>query len=92
MRKAAEPKARAKHVTSDIPLDEVTAAYAPPQTGAKGGFRDDGRDRQSDQELGSGVSKERFREEDAFTNKSGDSRIGTHGRTRKPHEDHREVR
>src|SRR5207244_4231670 len=91
-RQPVELKARAKRLTSDIPLEEIEAAYTPTQSGSKAGFRDDGRARQSDQEFGNGISIERFSEEDAFTNRSGNPRVGTHGRTRKPHEDHREVR
>jgi len=91
-RQPAEPKARPKHVTADIPLEEIEAAYTPTQSGSKAGFRDDGRARQSDQEFGNGITIERFSEEDTFTNRSGNPRVGTHGRTRKPEERHREVR
>jgi hypothetical protein len=73
-----------KRATSDIPLDQVEAIYTPMQSGSKTGFRDDGRDRQSDQEFGNGIPIERFGEEDVFTNKTGDPHIGTHRRTNEP--------
>jgi hypothetical protein len=87
---AAAPKARPKRATSDIPLDEIEAAYTPTQSGSKSGFRDDGRDRQADQEFGNGIPIERFSEEDAFTNRSGNPRIGTHRRTPAPEERERD--
>jgi len=80
----AAPKARPKRATSDIPLEEIEAAYTPTQSGSKAAFRDDGRARQSDQEFGDGISIERFGEEDAFTNRSGNPGIGTHRRTSRP--------
>jgi hypothetical protein len=80
----AVQKAQPRRATSDIPLEEIEAAYTPTQSGSKTGFRDDGRARQSDQEFGDGISIERFSEEDAFTNRSGNPRIGTHRRTNEP--------
>ena len=44
------------------------------------------RDQESDQELSGGFSDERFNDEDRFTNKSGDARIGTHDRKYEPGE------
>lgn len=71
---------------TDIPLDAVINAYTPKQTGMKTSFRFDGTERQRDQELGRGVHVERYSDEDHFTNKSGDARIGTHGRSYEPDE------
>jgi hypothetical protein len=71
---------------TDIPLDVVTNAYTPKQTSMKTSFRFDGTERQRDQELGRGVHVERYSDEDHFTNKSGDARIGTHGRSYEPGE------
>lgn len=84
--KAEGETVRRKQVAADIPLDSIASAYIPTQTGSRGGFRDDGRDRQADQEFAGGVVDERFNDEDVFTNKSGDPRIGTHRRTYEPGE------
>lgn len=75
------PAARATKRTSDIPLDVVARTYAP-QTGAKTPFRGNGADRQRDQD----VPVEGWNDEDHYTNKSGDPRIGTHGRAYEPGE------
>jgi hypothetical protein len=88
--KVAKPKApaataRATRRESDIPIDLLAQAYAPSQTSIKTSFRSDGADHQNDQELPLGAG-ERFENEDHFTNKSGDARIGTHGRTYEPGE------
>jgi hypothetical protein len=85
---AAKPKrnptaARPLQRTSDVPLDLLSDAYVPKQTNMKTSFRSDGADQQSDQEISPG-EVDRFRDEDHFTNKSGDNRIGTHGRTGVP--------
>jgi hypothetical protein len=69
---------------SDIPLDLIGNAYTPSATSSKASFRSDGSDHQSDQEFALGVSDERWNDEDRFTNKSGDPRIGTHRRTYEP--------
>jgi hypothetical protein len=71
---------------TDIPLDLLDSAYVPPLTSSKAGFRSDGADHHSDQEFSRGVADERWNDEDRFTNKSGDPRIGTHGRTYEPDE------
>jgi len=88
--KVAKPKtpaatARATKRESDVPMDLLAQAYAPSQTSIKTSFRSNGADHQSDQELPLG-NGERFENEDHFTNKSGDARIGTHGRTYEPGE------
>src|ERR1051326_2935820 len=56
------------------------------QASLKGPCRTDGSDRHSDQELANGYVDERWNDEDRFTNKSGDPRIGTHGRSYEPGE------
>lgn len=86
--KAAKPKtaaARAKQPRTDVPLDLITSTYSPKQTSLKTSFRSDGADRQHDQEMPVGAS-DRWQDEDHFTNKSGDARIGTHGRSYEPGE------
>jgi hypothetical protein len=70
----------------DIPLDQLAQAYMPTQTSLKGPFRTSGADRQRDQEFAGGAGNSRWNEEDRLTNKSGDPRIGTHGRTYEPGE------
>lgn len=57
--------------------------YTPRQTSLKAPFRTNGDDRQRDQEMAGGFSDERWNDEDHFTNKSGDPRIGTHRANRK---------
>jgi hypothetical protein len=70
---------------SDVPMDVLAQEYAPSQTSIKTSFRSDGADHERDQELPPGAG-ERFENEDHFTNKSGDARIGTHGRPYEPGE------
>ena len=70
----------------DIPLDQLEKAYTPTQTSVKAGFRASGADHQSDQEFANGAADTRWNDEDRLTNKSGDPRIGTHGRTYEPGE------
>jgi len=83
---STQPASRAPRRQADIPMDAIAAAYTPPQTGMKSGFRSDGRDRQSDQDLIPSAADDRFNDEDRITNKSGDPRIGTHRRTYEPGE------
>ncbi len=72
---------------TDIPLDRIAQTYTPQQTSIKAGFRSSGADHQSDQEFARGVADdERFDNEDIYTNKTGDPRIGTHGRAYEPGE------
>ncbi len=78
--------ARPKRRESDIPLDRLANEYIPTQTSLKGPFRTTAADRGSDQEFAEGVADERWNDEDRFTNKSGDARIGTHGRKYEPDE------
>ena len=85
--KAAKPKAaRTPRRSTDIPIDALNRTYTPTQTSLKAPFRITGEDRQRDQEYVSGYAEERFSEEDRLTNKSGDPRIGTHGRRYEPNE------
>lgn len=71
---------------TDIPLDLLAQAYTPADTSSKASFRSSGQDHHNDQEFALGVSDERWNDEDRLTNKSGDPRIGTHGRTYEPEE------
>ena len=75
------PKARTTRREADIPLDVLDRAYTPPVTSSKASFRSDGADHQQDQEFSRGVADADWNDEDHFTNKSGDPRIGTRGRT-----------
>lgn len=72
---------------TDIPLDRIDQAYTPPLTSSKAGFRSDGADHGNDQEFALGVADDRWNDEDHYTNKSGDPRIGTRGRTYEPGEE-----
>jgi len=83
----AEPTAaRPVQRRADIPLEVLSRTYAPKQTSLKAPFRATGQAQESDQELAGGFSDERFNDEDHFTNKSGDPRIGTHHRKYEPGE------
>ena len=75
----------AKRLT-DIPMNVLESTYTPASTSSKASFRSDGSDHQDDQEFAAGVADERWKDEDRYTNKSGDPRIGTHGRTYDPAE------
>ncbi len=70
----------------DIPLDVLNRTYTPTQTSLKASFRATGEDHQRDQEFAEGYADERWNDEDHFTNKSGDPRIGTHRRKYEPGE------
>lgn len=97
---AAEPQRRASPATAsrqtrreaDIPLDVIGSAYTPPLTSSKASFRSDGSDHQEDQEFALGVADKDWNDEDHYTNKSGDPRIGTHRRTYEPGESQTESR
>ena len=85
---AAKPQtatARAKQPRTDVPLDLIASTYSPRQTSVKASFRSNGSDQQLDQEMPIGAA-DRWQDEDHFTNKSGDARIGTHGRSYEPGE------
>lgn len=81
-----KPMARKRKPQADIPIDSLQKAYTPSQTSLKAPFRASGADRQRDQEFGRGIADDRWNDEDHLTNKSGDSRIGTRGRTYEPGE------
>jgi hypothetical protein len=84
---AEQPHARPARRETDIPFETLNATYSPTQTSLKAPFRADGSDHQRDQEFGRGAENDRWRDEDRLTNKSGDPRIGTHGRSYEPGED-----
>ena len=79
-------RARQTQRKADIPLDRIENAYTPTQTSLKAGFRTSGADHQRDQEFAGGFEDDRWSDEDRLTNKSGDPRIGTHGRAYEPGE------
>jgi hypothetical protein len=86
-RKARESRpARPQQRTADVPLDILNRTYTPKQTSLKASFRASGDERQRDQEFAGGFADERFNDEDRYTNKSGDPRIGTHHRRYEPGE------
>lgn len=80
-RRTAPKAARTTRREADIPLDVLDRAYTPPLTSSKASFRSDGADHQNDQEFSRGVADANWNDEDHYTNKSGDPRIGTRGRT-----------
>ena len=86
MRGGAKAVSRSARRQPDIPLDQLAKTYTPMQTSLKAPFRASGSDRQRDQEFAGGVPDNRWKDEDRLTNKSGDPRIGTHGRTYEPGE------
>jgi hypothetical protein len=71
---------------TDIPLDVLDRSYTPPATSSKSSFRSDGADHHQDQEFSRGVADAGWNDEDHFTNKSGDPRIGTRRRSYEPNE------
>ena len=79
-------RARQTQRKADIPMASIENAYTPTQTSLKAGFRASGADRQRDQDFAGGFEDDRFKDEDRLTNKSGDPRIGTHGRAYEPGE------
>ena len=87
-----KPAARATRRDADIPLDVLDRAYTPPATSSKASFRSDGADHQHDQEFSRGVADADWNDEDHFTNKSGDPRIGTRRRTYEPNEQRADTR
>jgi hypothetical protein len=87
---ATSDQARPVRRETDIPLDRLDNAYTPSVTSSKAGFRSDGADHQRDQEFALGVADDRWNDEDHYTNKSGDPRIGTRGRTYEPGEERAE--
>jgi hypothetical protein len=79
--RSAEPAvARPVQRTSDIPMETIERTYTPPVTSSKASFRSDGSDHARDQDFITHASEDRWNDEDRLTNKTGDPRIGTHGR------------
>lgn len=88
-----EPRsARPTRREPDIPLDVLDRAYTPPLTSSKASFRSDGADHHQDQDFSRGVADSHWNDEDHYTNKSGDPRIGTRGRTYETNESREEKR
>jgi hypothetical protein len=87
--RAEGPKARPAQRQADIGLDVLDRSYSPNRTSSKASFRSDGADHQRDQEFAFTSANERWNDEDHYTNKSGDPRIGTHRRTYEPGEEDR---
>jgi hypothetical protein len=83
--------ARPARREADIPLDVLDRAYTPPLTSSKTSFRSDGADHHQDQDFTPGAGA-RWNDEDHYTNKSGDPRIGTRGRTYEANESREEQR
>jgi hypothetical protein len=77
---------RPVRIEPDIPIDVLNKTYTPRQTSLKSSFRTNGEERQRDQEFASGYVETRWKDEDRFTNRSGDPRIGTHHRKYEPGE------
>jgi hypothetical protein len=90
--RAEEPKARPTKRETDIPLDVLDRSYSPNLTSSKASFRSDGADHQRDQEFAFTADTDHWNDEDHYTNKSGDPRIGTHRRTYEPGENRAETR
>ena len=90
--RTGEAKARPAQRQGDIGLDVLDRSYSPNRTSSKASFRSDGADHQRDQEFAFTSNNERWNDEDHYTNKSGDPRIGTHRRTYEPGEDRAESR
>jgi hypothetical protein len=83
--KPAPKAARATRRDSDIPMEKIAETYTPEHTSVKSGMRGNGAG-STDRNVGSGIDDDRWNDEDVLTNKSGDPRIGTHGRTYEPGE------
>jgi hypothetical protein len=80
VRRAEPAVARPVQRSSDIPMDIIEHTYTPPITSSKASFRSDGSDHARDQDFITHAAEDRWNDEDRLTNKSGDPRIGTHGR------------
>lgn len=90
---AAVPKtARATRRETDIPFDVLDRTYTPALTSSKASFRSDGADHEQDQEFSAGTADPRWNDEDHYTNKSDDPRIGTRGRTYEANESRADTR
>ena len=82
--KPLAPPPRMTRRSADIGIDVLSRTYTPPHASGKAGFRSDGADHGRDQEFATGTADNDWNDEDRFTNKSNDPRIGTHGRTYEP--------
>lgn len=91
-RKPAPQVARPARREPDIPFDVLDRVYTPPVTSSKASFRSDGADHHQDQDFNRGVADARWNDEDHYTNKSGDPRIGTRRRTYEANETRAESR
>ncbi len=91
-RQTAPKTVRPAHREADIPLDVLDRTYTPPLTSSKASFRSDGADHHEDQDFQRGMADDRWENEDHYTNKSGDPRIGTRGRTYEANETREESR
>jgi hypothetical protein len=85
-KRAVAKASRPLRIEPDIPMDVLDKTYTPKQTSLKSSFRTTGEERQRDQEFASGYVETRWNDEDRFTNRSGDPRIGTHHRKYEPGE------
>lgn len=85
-RPRTQGQARPAQRQGDIGLDVLERSYSPNRTSSKASFRSDGADHQRDQEFAFTSATDRWNDEDHYTNKSGDPRIGTHRRTYEPDE------
>lgn len=81
VRRAEPVVARPVKRSSDIPMEAIEQTYTPPITSSKASFRSDGSDHERDQDFITHAAEDRWNDEDRLTNKSGDPRIGTHGRS-----------
>ena len=88
---APDVHARPTRRETDVPFDVLEREYTPAATSTKTSFRSDGAARQQDQEQEI-LGDDRWRDEDHYTNKSGDPRIGTRGRTYEANESRDEQR
>lgn len=82
----AVSKSRPVKRQTDVPLDVLAATHTAQQTSVKASFRADGADHHRDQEFVGDRVDATWNDEDHYTNKSGDPRIGTHGRAYEPGE------
>ena len=82
-----EVMARKRQPQADIGFDVLAQSYTPQHTSLKAPFRANGSARLRDQEITPQTATDRWGDEDHYTNKSGDPRIGTRGRTYEPGEE-----
>lgn len=73
------PQARRIVRKSDV-TDAELSEFGPSQTSSRGPFDKHRSDDRRDQEITAALGEPRFKDEDEYTNRSGDKRIGTHNR------------